>query len=125
MVSRKAHPDELRERAVKLVFEVRAETGNERTVRVWDLATSRQTVFLEGHRGVVSALCPVAINGQARLASASHDRYIRIWDPNFAGCLAAIPVHHEALALTWTDDALVVGLTDGVLVIDLDIAALV
>ncbi len=30
MVSRKAHPDELRERAVKLVFEVRAETGNER-----------------------------------------------------------------------------------------------
>ena len=30
MVSRKPHPDELRERAVKLVFEVRAETGNER-----------------------------------------------------------------------------------------------
>src|ERR1700689_3422652 len=29
MVSRKPHPDELRERAVKLVFEVRAETGNE------------------------------------------------------------------------------------------------
>lgn len=30
MVSRKPHPGELRERAVKLVFEVRAETGNER-----------------------------------------------------------------------------------------------
>ena len=30
MVSRKPHPDELRERAVKMVFEVRAETGNAR-----------------------------------------------------------------------------------------------
>jgi transposase len=30
MVSRKPHPDELRERAVKMVFEVRAETGNSR-----------------------------------------------------------------------------------------------
>ena len=30
MVSRKPHPEELRERAVKMVFEVRAETGNER-----------------------------------------------------------------------------------------------
>jgi transposase len=30
MVSRKAHPDELRERAVKMVAEVRAETGNAR-----------------------------------------------------------------------------------------------
>ncbi len=28
MVPRKAHPDELRERAVKMVFEVRAETGS-------------------------------------------------------------------------------------------------
>ena len=30
MVSRKPHPVELRERAVQMVFEVRAETGNER-----------------------------------------------------------------------------------------------
>src|SRR5260221_684459 len=30
MVSRKAHPGELRERAVRMVFEVRAETGNTR-----------------------------------------------------------------------------------------------
>jgi transposase len=30
MVSRKAHPAELRERAVQMVFDVRAETGNER-----------------------------------------------------------------------------------------------
>jgi transposase len=30
MVSRKAHPDELRERAVKMVAEVRAETGSAR-----------------------------------------------------------------------------------------------
>jgi transposase len=30
MVSRKPHPAELRERAVQMVFEVRAETGNER-----------------------------------------------------------------------------------------------
>ena len=30
MVSRKPHPAELRERAVKMVFEVRAETGNPR-----------------------------------------------------------------------------------------------
>jgi transposase len=30
MASRKAHPAELRERAVKMVFELRAETGNAR-----------------------------------------------------------------------------------------------
>jgi transposase len=30
MVSRKPHPDELRERAVKMVFEVRGEAGNAR-----------------------------------------------------------------------------------------------
>jgi transposase len=30
MVSRKPHPAELRERAVRMVFEVRAETGNPR-----------------------------------------------------------------------------------------------
>ncbi len=30
MVSRKPHPDELRERAVKMVAEARAETGNSR-----------------------------------------------------------------------------------------------
>jgi transposase len=30
MVSRKPHPAELRERAVQMVFDVRAETGNER-----------------------------------------------------------------------------------------------
>jgi transposase len=30
MASRKAHPSELRERAVAMVFEVRAETGNAR-----------------------------------------------------------------------------------------------
>jgi hypothetical protein len=32
MVSRKQHPAELRERAVRMVFEVRAETGEERRV---------------------------------------------------------------------------------------------
>ena len=30
MVSRKPYPDELRERAVQMVFELRAETGNAR-----------------------------------------------------------------------------------------------
>jgi hypothetical protein len=34
MVSRKPHPAELRERAVQMVFEVRAETGNECNTRV-------------------------------------------------------------------------------------------
>ncbi len=33
MVSRKPHPAELRERAVNLVFELRAETGNARVGR--------------------------------------------------------------------------------------------
>jgi transposase len=32
MVSRKPHPAELRERAVQMVFEVRAETGTERSI---------------------------------------------------------------------------------------------
>jgi len=36
---------------------------------------------LEGHQGVVGAMCPVTVAGRELLAGASQDETVRIWDP--------------------------------------------
>jgi len=54
------------------------------------------------------------------LATASSDRTVRLWEPASAGCTLVIPVHHAALSLAWIDDRLAIGLSAGILVIDLN-----
>ena len=48
---------------------------------------------LEGHRGAVYS---VAFSGDGhRLASASHDRTVKIWDPATGNCLQTLEGHSE------------------------------
>ena len=91
-------------------------------IRTWDMAPVAPQAAFAVHRGKVTALCPVTVNDQTLVATAGTDRTVRIWDVLTATCVMSIPVHHEALALAWLGNALAVGLTAGVIVIDLNAA---
>jgi len=86
---------------------------------LWDPGTGVQVRVLEGHQGRVWAVCPVEVDGRELLATASHDRTVRLWDPHTGICLATVPTHHEALGLTDLAGSLAIGLDSGILVIRL------
>jgi WD40 repeat protein len=44
---------------------------------LWDVKTGAETARLDGHRGLVTALCLLA---DGRLVSGSYDNTIRLWD---------------------------------------------
>jgi len=96
-----------------------ASASNDRTIRIWNPATGQQTAVLEGHQDLVNAVCPIIVAGQPRLASAGADETVRIWDPTAPGCRLTIPLHYAATSISWMEDALAVGLSGGVLVIDI------
>jgi len=50
-----------------------------------------------------------------RLASASYDRTVRVWDPNADLPLIKIPVYSAATSLACVDDTLVIGMANGLL----------
>jgi WD40 repeat protein len=55
-----------------------ATAGFDKTVRLWNVATRKQTATLKGHTGVVSS---VAFSGDGRtLATAGDDRTVRLWN---------------------------------------------
>jgi dipeptidyl aminopeptidase/acylaminoacyl peptidase len=57
--------------------------SEDRTVRLWEIATGKERSRLEGHRGAVYTLA-VSPNG-TRLASGSEDCTILVWDLSAAG----------------------------------------
>jgi eukaryotic-like serine/threonine-protein kinase len=55
-----------------------ASGGNDRMVKVWEVATGRERASLKGHTGPVSS---VAFSGDGKtLASGSYDNTIRLWE---------------------------------------------
>ncbi len=92
------------------------------TVRLWNPGTGQQTTELHGHSSRVNAIYPVTTaDGTTLLATASNDRTVRLWDINSASCLMTIPTHHRVWALTSLGLLLAIGLSSGVLVIELNL----
>ncbi|MEU0955843.1 hypothetical protein ABZ353_26440 [Streptomyces niveus] len=73
-----------------------ATTGDDRTVRLWDLRTHRQLALLAGHTGVLrSAL--FAPDGNT-LTTSSDDETVRLWDTNAFNDLATLTDNACAIA---------------------------
>jgi hypothetical protein len=61
----------------------------------------------------------LVVAGRELLASASADQTVRVWDPSTVTTMLTIPVHYEALAVVVVGGALAIGLSAGILVLDL------
>jgi WD40 repeat protein len=78
-----------------------ASASSDRTVRIWDPATSQCLSTLEGHSNSVNS---VAWSHDAtRLASASFDRTVRIWDPATGQCVSTLETGHIPNRLQFHD----------------------
>jgi len=66
---------------------------------VWASVKPRkeQHAVLEGHRGRVSAVCPVTVAGRQLLASAGDDQTVRIWDPQTGEQRAVLQGHQKVV----------------------------
>jgi hypothetical protein len=72
-----------------------ASASDDKTVRLWDIATGMCRQLLEGHSGWVMG---VAYSPDGRiLASASVDRTVRLWDVATSVCRQALEGHNNAV----------------------------
>ena len=56
-----------------------ASGSDDKTVRVWDVATKECVATLEGHTDNVMAVC--SLGDGLRIASGSSDKTVRVWLP--------------------------------------------
>jgi WD40 repeat protein len=75
----------------------------DQTVKVWDVATGRQTLTLAGHTGAVQC---VAYSPDGRhLASAGEDRTVRLWDAATGSEIRAVHSHSGLVqSITFSPD---------------------
>jgi WD40 repeat protein len=90
-----------------------ATSSEDRTVRVWDVATGRQLLVLEGHEDGVLGVA-WSVDGR-RLATCSRDRTVRVWDAARGVEVASLPQEARPRAAAWSPDGcnLAVPLEDG------------
>jgi WD40 repeat protein len=96
-----------------------ATAGHDGAIRLWDPTTGKCSAVLNGHSAPVNDLCRVDSLGRPMLASASADRTVRLWNLNSALSMLAVPVYHAALACVESARLLIVGLTAGIVAIDI------
>jgi len=75
--------------------------GDDGRVRVWAAATGKLAKNLSGHKGAIRSL--KFSRDSTRLASASADRTLRVWQMSNAELLAQVRVDAEINAVTWLD----------------------
>ncbi len=102
--------------------ELLASASYDESVRIWDPATGEELRRLEGHTDIPFGLCTVTVGGQELLASTGLDRTLRLWDLTAGLCLMSVPVHHLPLAVVQISDLIVIGLSAGLLGIDVAVA---
>jgi WD40 repeat protein len=94
--------------------------GSDGTVRLWDLAGGSQPEVLRDQPGEVTALCVMEGPGGPLLAAGSRLGTVTLWDPRRLAATLTIPVHHRVQALSWADGVLCVGLSAGLIALQLD-----
>jgi WD40 repeat protein len=97
--------------------------SDDQTLRVWDPVEGTCETVLSGHTDQINAIGSVVVDGQPMIASASHDRTVKVWDLAGSSLALSIPVHHPALTCVQASGLLIVGLTAGILAVDLNPAS--
>jgi len=91
--------------------------GEDRAVRIWDMATGRQQATLTGHDGQVWAIA-VAPDG-SWLATGGEDRTVRIWDMATRQARAQMRLENSIKAGAWLSaNSLAVGGPGGLYLFD-------
>jgi WD40 repeat protein len=90
-------------------------------IRVWDLATGELKRTLEGHEMGIRGVSAITLSERTLLASCGDDSEVRIWDPATGQTLQVIPVHLTPTVVVAVDGILVLGLSAGLLTIELNL----
>jgi WD40 repeat protein len=86
--------------------------SDDRTVRIWDLASGRPLHTLTGHADWVTAVAVTA--GGDRAVSASTDGTVRVWDCRNGSLLVTAPLEGMPRCVTWAPDHKTVIAGDGI-----------
>jgi len=75
------------------------------TARIWNLETGGKDVELRGHTASVDQLCWDPTNPD-RLATASCDKTVRVWDTKSAKCMHMIETSGENINICWSPNGM-------------------
>ena len=76
--------------------------SSDRSVTLWDVASGRQLRRLDGHDGAVNGL--VFAPDGTRLATASGDNTLKVWDPLTGESLLTVPAPATVYNVSWSPD---------------------